>query len=209
MKNIIIGLVSLLVLLIVVVAYQLSRFFSVSSGTLIEKYQAPRTALLVMDMQMEFNAAAQKIVSEVNRAVDHFSAKGDLVVYIKTQYSKADHILNFIRKNSAVEDTPGVGFIDGLKMASQNVFAKDRMDAFSNPALGEFLVKNQVGHLYVAGLDGCYCVDKTVRAALNRGYRVTLLADAAVSKKDAEFQAVKENLKAAGVEVSSVAELVK
>lgn len=209
MKNLIIGLVSLLILLIVVAAYQLSKFFSVSSGTLIAKYQNPKTAVLVMDMQKEFAGTAQKITGEVNKAVDHFSSKNDIVIYIKTEYSPGDHILNFIRKNSAVAGSDGVNFLPDLKIASQNVFAKDRMDAFANPALDAFLVKNEIGHIYIAGLDGCYCVDKTVQAALKRGYKVTLLSDASVSKKESEFAAVKEVLKAKGANIISTGELIK
>lgn len=209
MKNIIIGLVSLLILFIVFAAHQLSKFFSVSSGALIAKYQNPKTAVLVMDMQKEFAGTAQKIMGVVNKAVDHFSSKNDIVIYIKTEYSKNDYILNFIRKNSAVQGSDGVDFLPELKIASQNVFAKDRMDAFSNPALDDFLVKNEVGSVYIAGLDGCYCVDKTAQAALKRGYKVTLLADASVSKKEADFAAVKEGLKAKGADIISTGELIK
>ncbi len=209
MKNIIIGLVSLLILLIVFAAHQLSKFFSVSSGALIAGYQNPKTALLVMDMQKEFAGSALKIMGEVNKAVDHFSSKNDIVVYIKTEYSASDYLLNFIRKNSAVKGSDGVNFLPELKMASQNVFAKDRMDAFSNPALDDFLIKNEVGSIYIAGLDGCYCVDKTAQAALKRGYKVTLLSDATVSKKEDEFAAVKEGLKTKGASIFSTVDIIK
>ena len=209
MKNIIIGLVSLLILLVVVAAYQLSKFFSVSSGALIAKYQNPKTAVLVMDMQIEFADTAQKIIGEVNKTADYFSSKNDIVIYIKTEYSKSDHILNFVRKNSAVAGSDGVNFLPELKVVSQNVFVKDRMDAFANPALDDFLVKNEIGRIYIAGLDGCYCVDKTAQAALKRGYKVTLLSDASVSKKESEFAAVKEGLKAKGASIIPTGELIK
>lgn len=162
-----------------------------------------------MDMQIEFADSARKIIETVNKTVDYFSAKNDTLVYIKTQYGKSDYLLNFIRKNAAIEGATGVNFLPDLKVASQNIFTKDRMDAFSNRELDDFLVKNQIGHIFVAGLDGCYCLDKTVRAALRRGYKVTLITDAAVSKKDAEFGAVKESLNQQGVELISSAELIK
>lgn len=209
MKNLIFVLSSVLVLFVIFAAYQLSKFFSVSSGTKISQYQNPKNALLVMDMQVEFSDSAQKIITAVNNAVDYFSSKNDTVVYIKTQYRKDDHLLNFIRKNSALEGANGVNFVPDLKVVSGNIFTKDRMDAFSNGALDDFLVKSQIGRIFVVGLDGCYCVDKTVRAALRRGYKVTIITDAAVSKKDAEFGAVKESLNQLGAELVSSDELIK
>jgi nicotinamidase-related amidase len=209
MKNLIFAFTSVLILFVIFAAYQLSKFFSVSSGSKISQYQNPKTAILVMDMQIEFADSARKIIETVNKTVDYFSAKNDTLVYIKTQYGKSDYLLNFIRKNAAIEGATGVNFLPDLKVASQNIFTKDRMDAFSNRELDDFLVKNQIGHIFVAGLDGCYCLDKTVRAALRRGYKVTLITDAAVSKKDAEFGAVKESLNQQGVELISSAELIK
>ncbi len=209
MKNLIFALTSVLILFVIFAAYQLSKFFSVSSGSKISQYQNPKTALLVMDMQIEFSDSAQKIIAAVNKTVDYFSAKNDTLVYIKTQYHKSDYLLNFVRKNAALEGANGVNFVPDLKVASQNIFTKDRMDAFSNSEFDDFLVKNQIGHIFVVGLDGCYCVDKTVRAALRRSYKVTIITDAAVSKKDAEFGGVKESLNQQGVELISSAELIK
>lgn len=209
MKNLIFALTSILILFVIFAAYQLSKFFSVSSGSKISQYQNPKSALLVMDMQIEFSDSAQKIIASVNKSIDFFSAEKDPVVYIKTQYDKSDYLLNFIRKNSALEGANGVNFVPDLKVASQNIFTKDRMDAFSNNELDAFLVENQIGHIFVAGLDGCYCVDKTVRAALRRGYKVTIITDATVSKKDAEFGAVKEKLNQQGAELISSAEFIK
>ncbi len=209
MKNIIIGVASLLILLAVVAAYQLSKWFGVSSGSKIQAYQNPKSAVLIMDMQKEFSDTAQKIIDQVNKAIEHLSAKNVLPVYIKTQYSGSDLILNFIRKNSALEGSAGVDFCDGVKIASGDIFTKDRMDAFANPSLDEFLMKNQIDSLYIAGLDGCYCVNKTVRAALNRGYKVTIISDATASKKEPEFSAIKEEFKTAGVNFVSVSDLIK
>jgi nicotinamidase-related amidase len=55
------------------------------------------------------------------------------------------------------------------------------MDAFSNPALDAFLPQNEVSRLYVTGLDAAYCVDRTIKGALNRGYKVTAVKDAIIS----------------------------
>ncbi len=209
MKNLVFAFASALIIFVIFAAYQLSKFFSISSGSKISQYKNKKTALLVMDMQIEFADSARKILETVNKTIDYFSAKNEAIVYIKTQYDKSDYLLNFIRKNAALEGGSGVNFLPELKTASHNIFVKNRMDAFSNRELDDFLVKNQIGHIFVAGLDGCYCLDKTIRAAIRRGYKVTLITDAAVSKKDAEFGAVKENLNRQGVELITSAGLIK
>ena len=206
MKNIVFCLLSLMILLAVMAAYQLSKFFSASTGAKIPKYQNPKAALLVMDMQKEFEHH-QKILEPVNKAIELFASKKDAIIYIKTEYDRSDYILNFIRKNSAVKGSPAIEFSENLKMASGNIFSKNRMDAFSNSALDEFLLKNEIGRIYIAGLDGCYCVNKTTRAALNRGYDVTLIADAIAAKSDEKFAAAISELKALGAKAMTLSDI--
>jgi len=57
-------------------------------------------------------------------------------------------------------------------------------DSFSNNDFEDFLIKNRINHLYIAGADAEYCVDKTVKGALNRDYRVTVIKDAVVTKTE-------------------------
>lgn len=199
MKNLIIVIIAIIGLFLVTIVYQLLKFFSVSKGEKIIKYQNPKTALLVLDLQKEFSDLAEKIIDNVNLAIETINSNNGLVVYIKTEYEPTDYILNFIRKNKALKGSTQVDFIDKLKIVSNNIFFKNRMDAFSNKKLSEFLVQNQVEHLIICGLDGRYCVFKTTLAALNRGYKVTLLSDAIISKDIEKLESIKNKLKEKGV----------
>jgi len=64
-----------------------------------------------------------------------------------------------------------------------NDFTKRISDSFSNPQLDAFLIRNRVDELYLVGLDASYCVHKTALGALNRGYKVTVVDDAVLSRK--------------------------
>ena len=54
---------------------------------------------------------------------------------------------------------------------------KTACDAFYQTKLQDLLLSRAVDHLVVCGLQSEFCVDSTVRAALARGYPVTLVAD--------------------------------
>lgn len=54
---------------------------------------------------------------------------------------------------------------------------KTACDSFYQTKLQDLLVSRQVDRLVVCGLQSEFCVDSTVRAALARGYPVTLVAD--------------------------------
>jgi nicotinamidase-related amidase len=54
---------------------------------------------------------------------------------------------------------------------------KTACDSFHHTDLQEVLTSRGVDHLLVCGLQSDFCVDTTVRAALARGYPVTLVSD--------------------------------
>lgn len=54
---------------------------------------------------------------------------------------------------------------------------KTACDSFYQTDLQELLTSRGVDHLVVCGLQSEFCVDSTVRAALARGYPVTLVSD--------------------------------
>lgn len=54
---------------------------------------------------------------------------------------------------------------------------KTACDSFYKTNLQDLLTSRGVDHLVVCGLQSEFCVDSTVRAALARGYPVTLVAD--------------------------------
>jgi nicotinamidase/pyrazinamidase len=50
-------------------------------------------------------------------------------------------------------------------------------DAFTNPALDDWLREHDVGKIVITGLFAPHCIRATVRGALGRGYGVTIVSD--------------------------------
>lgn len=69
------------------------------------------------------------------------------------------------------------------------VIDKNRYDPFTNPELERELRRRDIAHLVVAGLVTNVCVESTVRGAYDRGFRVTVVADAVASYSEPLHQA--------------------
>lgn len=61
--------------------------------------------------------------------------------------------------------------------AEEPVIRKRWWDSFQGTELEETLQTLGISHLIVVGMQTEYCFDTTVRSALGRGYRVTLVSD--------------------------------
>ena len=61
---------------------------------------------------------------------------------------------------------------------NETIVAKQHCSAFQETRLDSLLRGARVDHLVVCGMQTEYCVDTTVRAAFERGYKVTLVSDA-------------------------------
>lgn len=61
---------------------------------------------------------------------------------------------------------------------SEPTFAKNVGDAFSNAALGEWVVGQGAGEVVLIGAQSDYCVAATVKGAFARGLGVTVVSDA-------------------------------
>ncbi len=183
----------------------------------IPAYTQARSAFLILDFQNDFTKLsgkmpvdhheAEETITATNAIIDHAPAMNWEVVYIANAFSPSD-LLNFTRKNAAIKGTDGANWDERLRIINANYFSKDQPDAFSNPKLFEFLDKHQVNHLYFSGLYAEACVLWTVKHALAKGYKVTIIQDAIASSTDLKRQAMIEKYKKMGVEVLSHKELI-
>ncbi|MCM1496567.1 MAG: isochorismatase family protein [Bacteroides sp.] len=160
-----------------------------------------KKALLVIDMQNvcvgENHAAYFKydnaaLIETVNKAID--ANKGNVVIYIKNIMKK-----NFINKFApfhAYEGTEEVELVDNLQTVSENVFTKYEGNAFSNPALNEFLKKSDIECVEVVGVDGGGCVALTALGAIKKGYKVIVNENAIgtmfIKNRDKYFKQLKD-----------------
>jgi nicotinamidase/pyrazinamidase len=191
-KKILITIAAVAVLMAVFVFFAAKKIFTPTTGAKIAAYTSPAKALLVIDVQEDFTGLKGKKpvpytnveiqIAIINELVDRASRAGMQVVYIRHLYD--NNALMRLLVGRDIEGTPGTEVDGRIKVISKNEFTKKISDSFSNPQLEEFLVKNRVNELYLTGLDGAYCVYNTAMGAKNRGYKVTVVDDAIMTRKD-------------------------
>lgn len=167
----------------------LRSMFMATRGRKIAVYPDPRKALVVLDIQEGYTGTAARqpvtrpptsgMLFIVNSLIDKAAEAGMEVAYIRQVFSNNF----FVRLHGGRRQ--GKVIIDRrLKVINQNDFEKNRTDAFSSRQFEQLLIDNQVNELYLVGVDAAYCVYYTALGALNRGYKVTVITDAVLSRKN-------------------------
>jgi nicotinamidase-related amidase len=191
-KYVFITLAVVVILLVVLFLVVAKNIYTPTRGNKISKYNNPHKALLVIDVQEDFSGLKGKQpvplkdvegqISAINKVIDKASKSSVEVVYIRQIFD--NNIITRLLIGRAIEGQPGVELDSRVKKINQNDFTKKISDAFSNPQLDDFLIKNQVDEIYLVGLDAAYCVYYTALGALNRGYKVTIVKDAVMTSKN-------------------------
>lgn len=129
-----------------------------------------RTALLVVDVQVGvMNTAwdAPRVIANVALAVDRARQQALPVLWVQ----HANHELP--------TDSPAWQWVPGLQPAEgEPLIAKAYNSAFEHTTLEATLARLGISHLVLAGAASNWCIRATAYAALERGYDLTLVADA-------------------------------
>ena len=166
----------------------LRSMFVATRGRKIAPYPEPRRALVVLDIQEGYTGTATRqpvtippatgMLATVNRLIDWAAASGIEVAYVRQVFSN-----NLIVRLHGGRRQGRVIIDRRIRVVNGNDFEKNRTDAFSSRQLEQFLIGRQVDELFLVGVDAAYCVYYTALGALNRGYRVTVVADAVASRR--------------------------
>ena len=129
-------------------------------------------ALLVIDVQQALITGAYReseTLSAIQNAIQRIRDRGGIIVYVQHCHSSFDPMK---------KGNPGWELHESLDARGDDVFIeKEASDSFYETDLDSTLRENKVDHVFVTGLQTEFCVDATCRAALSRGYRVTLVSD--------------------------------
>ncbi len=106
------------------------------------------------------------------------------------------------------EGKKGTELDNRIISANSNIFTKRKMDSFTNKDFESYLIKNEISHLIITGLDAEDCVDKTIKGAINRKYKVTVISDAIATKSDEKRSKKIEDFKKIGAEILTTKELI-
>jgi nicotinamidase-related amidase len=183
---------------------------NVSEGTPIANYQQPKAALMVIDIQECTTGTVSLNESYANRSVELIGKLNSLareannqqlpVIYIRNEITNP--LLNLLNSTMA-PGSEGARLDRRLETVSEHVFTKKKGDAFTNPDLDNWLISQEVNHLYLTGLDAAHCVYNTLQGAHNRNYRITLITDAVISDPEEALTDMLSNYKELGVELIS------
>jgi nicotinamidase-related amidase len=215
MKRILIYLGIILLLIVGVLAGNLFIFNkssgNVSTGEPIPEYGTERAALLVIDVQeattgtVSLNQAYQDQAETLINDINWLSARADSlgIPFIVITNVVSNPLINLLN-NSMAEGSEGAQPDRRLTTGASHLLTKKKNDAFSNPDLDILLSDLEVNHLYITGLDATYCVNGTLRGALNRGYRVTVIDDAVISAPEHQKKVMFEQFRELGASFISL-----
>ena len=152
-----------------------------TKGEKISKYSTTKSALLIIDIQQGLTGKNAKIpigyrrsgrvIQKINTLIEKSVTANIDVIYITTQYNQHDFWGNLFTNWALTEGTQNAQFDPRLRLINRNIFLKRQPDAFSNPDLNLFLIRNQIDHIYISGLMSDGRVFWTTKGALNRGIK--------------------------------------
>lgn len=184
--------------------------FLPTRGKRIGPYPEPKKALLVLDVQEGSNGPVrgrsfEAMIKTINRLVEQFSASGMEVAYVRQVFG--NNLIVRLHGGRILAERMEPRLDRRLLVANDNDFCKNRTDAFANKRLEQFLIDRQVDEVCLVGVDAAFCVYYTARGALNRGYRVTVVKDAVLSRRP--LAGIFERYAAWGIPVATAAELLE
>lgn len=192
----------------------LRQIMTPTTGRHIDRASRPNRAMLIIDVQSDFTGKtgrhaidpdkSEKAITNINHLAEKAQAEGMKLATIRQVQRKplAKALAKILAGPEGLEGSPGLGLDPRITCEIDADFEKDRGDAFSSLPLKNWLSQNQIGDLYLVGLDSCYCVNFTAQGALNRGYRVSILEPGVMTGFPDKWPSVKEQLLAAGAEIS-------
>ncbi len=199
-------------LLLAAVGILVRSMFMATRGRRIADYPTPRQALVVLDLQEGYRGTNNRqpvtipptfgLIATVNRLIDNATLSGMEVAYIRQLFSN-----NLIVRLHGGKKQGRVVIDHRIKVINGNDFEKNRTDAFSNRQFEQLLIDRQVDELYLVGVDAAFCVYYTALGALNRGYKVTVVADAVMSRN--KMEGVLAKYRRQGIGVISSHELIR
>lgn len=189
---------------------------AVTTGEKIQDYGKEKEALLVIDLQNDITlpdgkiatntAQSDEAIENINRII---STKRAETVYILHEFETDSPLINFFTKGALRHGEEGSKIDKRIRIEGNNFFTKHISDSFSNKELNDYLVRNKINHLYISGADAEYCVDKTIKGALNRNYKISVIKDAIVTKTDEGRNNKIQDFSCLGVEIITTEQALK
>ena len=220
MKSFLIRFLLIFILLVIIMvtyhSYLKMQEQIVSTGEPIPEYDNLKSALLVIDLQEsstgrmteteEYSPESNQYIEKINQIIKHSTDKNITVIYI---CAITDNWLLNLLNARMKKGTIGTRLDSRLIKVSDYLLYKNKWDSFSNPELDAILKREQIGRLYIVGLDVNYCIKNTILAAVNRGYEVFAIDDALRSGDQALREQAMQEFEKRGAKVITSSEYLQ
>jgi len=188
----------------------------ITDGDKIPEYETVKSALMIVDIQEattgrisateQYVQKSESLINKINEIIKFAEANNILVVYVYTESS--NWFINLLN-DSMEKGKSGTQLDSRLNVVSENILSKEKMDSFSNPNLDVVLTRSKISNLYFVGLDPAYCINNTVEAARNRGYKICIIVDAIISESDELKNEMLEKFRSRGVSLIETSEFLR
>lgn len=143
-----------------------------------------KTALLVIDMQKDYFPGGRMELEGTHAASENvktllsqFRSNGDPVVFMQ-------HVSLNDKTGFFLPDTEGIDIHKNvLPQKGEVVMQKHFPNSFRGTDLLDYLKRRDVKELVICGAMSHMCVDATTRAAVDHGFRCTVVDDACATKR--------------------------
>ena len=132
-------------------------------------------ALLVIDMQIgSFRPYTLRydtigLIDRINLLSEHFRTHHDPVIFIQHDGTS---------ENCFLPGTEDWEILPELTQNKGDIFiSKTANDAFYKTKLQAFLATNQISELFITGCATDFCIDTTIKSAISKEYRITVIED--------------------------------
>ena len=139
-------------------------------------------ALIVVDMQNDYYISGKNELTGIKEALDN------IVKLINKAHKAGEEVIfiQHIAKKDApffAEGSDGAELHKDLPIQSQDsIVVKHYPNSFRETNLHQLLQSKNITHLTICGAMTHMCIDTTVRAAFDLGYKINLVANACATK---------------------------
>jgi nicotinamidase-related amidase len=142
-----------------------------------------KSAIILIDIQNDYFKGGRNELFQSERASEN---AGRAMDYYRSSGMPVYHVQHISTREGAtffLPDTEGVEIHDSVRpMTGEQVFVKNVPNAFFNTGLADELIHKNIGKITICGMMSHMCIDTTVRAAREFGFKVTVLHDACATK---------------------------
>lgn len=164
--------------------------------------------LLVLDIQKLFtsttisDSSAMSLIDNSNSIISKFNPNN--VIYIQS----IARVLNVSLKGFRVDTLPDLELDPRLNIVNNNIFTKNKGNAFTSEELNSFVEKSSIKEIIVIGLLAENCVKETLLGGKKKGYTMYYIPEAIAAKNNESKTNIEAKFRKSGIIEMPISQIV-